>query len=50
MLKIPSCMYCPNKNISVAFNVNFESLKCAYNLEVIFYRNSSAGPVLSGCY
>ena len=50
MLKIASCMYCPNKNISMAFNVIFVSSRCAYNLEVIFYRNSFAGPVVGGCY
>ena len=50
MLKIASCIYCLNKDISMAFDVIFVSFKCAWNQEVIFYRNSPAGPALGARY
>ena len=40
MLKTASCMYCLNKDISIAFNIFSISFKCAYNCGVIFYGNS----------
>ena len=46
MLKIASCIYCLNKDISIEFNVIFVSFKCACNQEVTFYRNNPAGPAL----
>ena len=50
MVKIASCMYCLNKDISMAFNIIFVSFKYACNCEVIFYRNSPAGPALGALY
>ena len=50
MLKRASCIYCLNKDISMAFDVIFVSFKCICNQEVIFYRNSPAGPALGVRY
>ena len=50
MLKIASCMYCLNKEISIAFNIISISFKCACNCGVIFYRNSPERPALGASY
>ena len=50
MLKIASCIYCLNKDISIAFNVIFISFRCAWNFEVIFYGNSPERPALGARY
>ena len=50
MRKIASCIYCLNKDISMAFNVIFVSFKRACNQEIIFYRNNPAGPALGARY
>ena len=50
MLKIASCIYCLNKDISMTVNVIFVSFKCAYNQKVIFYWHSPAGPALGARY
>ena len=50
MRKIASCIYCLNKDISMASNVIFVSFECACNQEVIFYRNSLAGRALGARY
>ena len=50
MLEIESCIYCLNKDISMAFNVIFVSFKCAYSQEVIFYRYSLGGLALGARY
>ena len=50
MLKIASCIYCLNKDVSMAFNVIFVSFKGDCNCEVIFYRNSPERPALGARY
>ena len=50
MLTIASCMYCLNKEISIAFNIISISFKCACNCGVIFYRNSPERPAVRASY
>ena len=50
MLKVASCMYCLNKDISIAFGAVLISLRCARYCEVTFLKNDSVGPALGVRY